>query len=327
MKTLHDLQPEAAETPAEETIADSALALIGRTPIVRLSRFASDAGVEAEILGKLEAWNPGGSVKDRIGLSMIEAAERDGRLKPGGVIVEPTSGNTGIGLALVAAVKGYRIILTMPETMSAERRALLQALGAELVLTDGRLGMAGAVEKAHSLVANIPGAFMPEQFSNPANPDMHRRTTAVEIFEATRGRLDAFVAGVGTGGTIAGAGGELKRRIPGIRVFAVEPAGSPVLSGGVPGPHMIQGIGAGFIPDNYDPTVVDEVVRVENDEAFRTARRIARTEGLIVGISSGAAAAAALRIAQRPEFHRKRIVVILPDTGERYLSTPLFFEK
>jgi cysteine synthase A len=318
---------EQVAQSVSQRIAESALALIGGTPLVRMSRFARDANVDAEIIGKLEAWNPGGSVKDRIGLSMIEAAERDGRLKPGGVIVEPTSGNTGIGLALVAAVKGYRCILTMPETMSAERRALLQALGAEIVLTDGRLGMQGAVEKAHQLVAHIPGAFMPQQFSNPANPEIHRLTTAVEIWNDTGGKLDAFVAGVGTGGTISGAGGELKRRNPNIKVFAVEPAGSPVLSGGPPGPHMIQGIGAGFVPDNYDPKVVDEVIQIENDEAFRTARRIARTEGLIVGISSGAAACAALKIARRPEFKGKRIVVILPDTGERYLSTPLFFEK
>ncbi len=320
-------RPKEESLPVAERIANSALDLIGRTPLVRLARFAEDAGVRAEVLGKLEAWNPGGSVKDRIGLSMIEAAERDGRLRPGGVIVEPTSGNTGIGLALVAAVKGYRLILTMPETMSAERRALLQALGAELVLTDGRLGMPGAVQKAHALVERIPGAFMPQQFSNPANPDIHRRTTAVEVWNDTGGRLDAFVAGVGTGGTISGAGGELKRRDPAIRVFAVEPAGSPVLSGGQPGPHMIQGIGAGFVPDNYDPSVVDEVIRIDNDEAFRTSRRLARTEGLIVGISSGAAAAAALEVACRPEFQGKRIVVILPDTGERYLSTPLYFEK
>ncbi len=323
------MKAKAQEQPSEarERIADSALDLIGRTPMVRLGRFAEDAGVRAEILGKLEAWNPGGSVKDRIGLSMIEAAERDGRLTPGGVIVEPTSGNTGIGLALVAAVKGYRLILTMPETMSAERRALLQALGAELVLTDGRLGMPGAVQKAHALVERIPGAFMPQQFSNPANPDIHRRTTAIEVWNDTGGRLDAFVAGVGTGGTISGAGGELKRRDPSIRVFAVEPSGSPVLSGGQAGPHMIQGIGAGFVPDNYDPDVVDEVIRIDNDEAFETSRRLARTEGLIVGISSGAAAAAAVQVARRPEFQGRRVVVILPDTGERYLSTPLYFEK
>ncbi len=320
-------ESEPVPDAARERIASSALDLIGGTPLVRLSRFAADAGVRAEILGKLEAWNPGGSVKDRIGLSMIEAAERDGRLRPGGVIVEPTSGNTGIGLAVVAAIKGYRLILTMPETMSVERRALLQALGAEIVLTDGRLGMPGAVAKAHALVERIPGAFMPEQFSNPANPDIHRRTTAVEIWNDTGGRLDAFVAGVGTAGTVSGAGGELKRRDPAIRVFAVEPAGSPVLSGGQPGPHMIQGIGAGFVPDNYDPSVVDEVIQIENDEAFRSSRRLARTEGLIVGISSGAAAAAALKIASRPEFEGRRIVVILPDTGERYLSTPLYFEK
>lgn len=310
-----------------ERIAGSVLELIGNTPLVRLERFVRDAGVEAEIVAKLEAWNPGGSVKDRIGLSMIEAAERAGWLKPGGVIVEPTSGNTGIGLAIVASIKGYRLILTMPETMSVERRALLQALGAEIVLTDGRLGMQGAVEKAHALVERIPGAFMPEQFSNPANPDVHRRTTAEEIWRDTCGNLAALVAGVGTGGTVSGAGGELKRRDPNIKVFAVEPAASPVLSGGKPGPHMIQGIGAGFIPDNYDPSVVDEVIQVENEEAFATSRRLARTEGLIVGISSGAAAAAALKIARRSEFEGKRIVVVLPDTGERYLSTPLYFEK
>lgn len=311
----------------ETSIAESVLDLIGNTPVVRLSRFAKASQVNAEIIGKLESHNPGGSVKDRIGIAMIETAEREGRLKKGGVIIEPTSGNTGIGLAIAAAVKGYRLILTMPETMSAERRALLQALGAELVLTDGRKGMEGAVEKAYMLLERIPNAFMPQQFSNPANPDIHRRTTAQEIWRDTRGRLDVFVAGVGTGGTITGAGGELKRLNPNIKIVAIEPKGSPVLSGGVPGPHMIQGIGAGFIPDNYDPTVVDEIITVDNDEAFRTGRLVARTEGLIVGISSGAALAGAVKIARREEFSGKRIVVILPDTGERYLSTPLYFER
>lgn len=309
----------------QERIAESLIDLIGRTPLVKLSRFAKDVG--GELVAKLEAQNPGGSVKDRIAFSMIEQAEKDGRLSPGGTIIEPTSGNTGIGLAWVAAVKGYRLILTMPETMSAERRALLAALGAELVLTDGRLGMEGAIEKADALVERIPGSYMPQQFRNPANPAIHRATTALEVWEDTGGAVDVFVAGVGTGGTIAGVGKELKARNPDVWVVAVEPAESSVLSGGPAGPHMIQGIGAGFIPENYDPEVVDEIAVASNDESFVTSRRLARTEGLIVGISAGAAAAVALEVAGRPENRGKRIVVVLPDTGERYLSTPLYFEK
>lgn len=313
------------EKQGDERIADDLTELVGRTPLVRLTRFAGGAG--AELVAKLESQNPGGSVKDRIGLSMIEQAEKDGNLQPGGTLVEPTSGNTGIGLAWVAAVKGYRLILTMPETMSAERRALLTALGAELVLTDGRRGMQGAIEKAVSLVERIPGSFMPQQFANPANPAVHERTTALEIWEDTGGKVDVLVAGVGTGGTVAGTGRELKRRNPRIRIVAVEPFESSVLSGGRAGPHMIQGIGAGFIPDNYDETVVDEVVRVTGEDSFVTSRKLARTEGLLVGISSGAAAWAALRIADRKEAEGQRVVVVLPDTGERYLSTPLYFEK
>ena len=308
-----------------ERIADDLTELFGRTPLVRLGRFAAAAG--ADVVAKLESQNPGGSVKDRIGLAMIEQAEKEGKLTPGGTIIEPTSGNTGIGLAWVAAVKGYRLILTMPETMSGERRALLTALGAELVLTDGRKGMEGAISKAVSLVERIPGSFMPQQFANPANPAVHERTTAVEVWEDTGGKVDVFVAGVGTGGTVTGTGRELKRRNPAIRIVAVEPDESPVLSGGPAGPHMIQGIGAGFIPDNYDETVVDEVIRVTSDDGFVTSRKLARTEGLLVGISAGAAAWAALQIAGRKENSGKRIVVVLPDTGERYLSTPLYFEK
>jgi len=316
---------EDRSSHTQERIASDLTELIGRTPLVRLARFT--AGVGAELVAKLESWNPGGSVKDRIALAMIEQAERDGRLPPGGTIIEPTSGNTGIGLAWVAAVKGYRLILTMPETMSAERRALLRALGAELVLTEGRRGMQGSIEKANALLERIPGSFMPQQFENPANPEIHQTTTAQEVWKDTGGRLDFFVAGVGTGGTVSGAGRELKRLDPGVRVVAVEPSESPVLSGGPSGPHMIQGIGAGFVPQNYDAGVVDEVLQVSSDESFKTARRLARTEGLVVGISAGAAASAALDLARRPGNERKRVVVVLPDTGERYLSTPLYFEK
>ena len=309
-------------------IAADLTELIGRTPLVRLARFARAMDAEgAELVAKLEASNPGGSVKDRIALAMIEQAERDERLGPGGTIIEPTSGNTGIGLAWVAAVKGYRLILCMPETMSAERRGLLTALGAELVLTDGRQGMIGSIEKAAALVERIPGAFMPQQFSNAANPAIHERTTAEEIWVDTGGEVDVFVAGVGTGGTVSGAGRALKRRNAAIRVVAVEPEESPVLSGGPAGPHMIQGIGAGFVPDNYAAEVVDEVIRVSNDDAFATSRLLARTEGLLVGISAGAAAWAGVQLARRPDYAGGRIVLVLPDTGERYLSTPLYFEK
>ena len=301
--------------------AHSVLELIGRTPIVRLQRIVSPG--MATVWAKLERANPGGSVKDRIGLAMIEAAERDGHLKPGGVIVEPTSGNTGIGLAIVAAFKGYQLILTMPETMSLERRTLLAAYGAEIVLTPGEQGMKGAIAKAQELAQENPGAFIPQQFQNPANPAVHRQTTATEILAQVQGPVDAFVGGVGTGGTITGVGQGLKAQDSSIWVVAVEPAGSPVLSGGQPGPHKIQGIGAGFVPDVMDLSVVDEIITVTNEEAAKTARQLARQEGLLMGISSGAAACAALQVAERLGSD-KTVVVVLPDTGERYLSTGLF---
>ena len=304
--------------------ADTVLGLIGRTPVVRLQRMPAPGS--ATIWAKLERANPGGSVKDRIGLSMIEAAERDGLLKSGGVIVEPTSGNTGIGLAMTAAVKGYRLILTMPDTLSVERRTLLAAYGAELVLTPGAKGIKGAIAKAEELVRENPGSFIPQQFKNPANPEVHRRTTAVEILKQGEGPIHAFVAGVGTGGTLTGVGEVLKERYPTVQIVAVEPANSPVLSGGQPGPHKIQGIGAGFVPDVLNMDVVDEVLTVANEEAMETARRLAREEGLLVGISSGAAAFAALRVAERLG-DGKTVVVILPDTGERYLSTELFSDQ
>jgi cysteine synthase A len=301
--------------------ADTVLELIGRTPVVRLQRMPVPGS--ATVWAKLERANPGGSVKDRIGLAMIKAAERDGLLKPSGVIIEPTSGNTGIGLAMVAAVKGYRLILTMPDTLSVERRTLLAAYGAELVLTPGAEGMKGAIAKAEELVRENPGSFMPQQFKNLANPEVHRRTTAVEILDQVEGPIHAFVAGVGTGGTLTGVGEVLKERYPAVQVVAVEPANSPVLSGGQPGPHKIQGIGAGFVPDVLNKDVVDEIITVANEEALETARRLAREEGLLVGISSGAAAFAALRMAARLG-DGQTVVVILPDTGERYLSTELF---
>jgi cysteine synthase A len=302
---------------------NSILELVGDTPLVRLNRLPEDGS--ATVWAKLEMFNPLSSVKDRIALAMVEAAEADGLLKKGDTIVEPTSGNTGIGLAMVAAVKGYKLKLTMPETMSVERRNLLKALGAELVLTPGPGGMRGAIEKAEELVS-AEGGFMPQQFKNPANPDVHRRTTAEEIWSATGGRLDAFVAGVGTGGTITGAGQALKNHNPKIRVVAVEPEGSPVLSGGAAGPHKIQGIGAGFVPDVLAVDVIDEIVTVSNEDASRTSRRLAREEGLLVGISSGAAAFAALAVAKRLGSGAD-IVVILPDTGERYLSTEVFAQE
>lgn len=305
-------------------IADDLTELIGGTPLVKLGRFANS--LPGELVGKLEGFNPGSSVKDRIGLAMIVDAEADGRLKPGGTIVEPTSGNTGIALAWVAAVKGYRLILTMPETMSIERRKMLTALGAEIVLTPGFEGMQGAIAQASRLVDEIPGAVMPGQFDNPANPEIHRRTTALEILQDTEGKLDWFVAGVGTGGTITGVGSVLKAKLPNVRIVAVEPESSPVLSQGRGGPHMIQGIGAGFVPDIYDAEVVDDIMTVSNDEAMATARALARTEGLVVGISAGAAAFAGRQIAASSEAEGKRVVVVLPDTGERYLSTPLFDE-
>ncbi|MFH1864951.1 MAG: cysteine synthase A [Candidatus Eisenbacteria bacterium] len=302
-------------------VHDTILGTIGSTPIVRINRMTGDA--DAGVLAKLEAFNPGGSLKDRIALGMIEDAERIGSLGPGGVIVEPTSGNTGIGIALVAAVKGYRAVLVMPETMSVERRALLKQLGASIVLTPGGDGMKGAIAEAERLAAK-PGHFMPQQFSNPANPSSHRHTTAREIVDALEERrLDFFVAGVGTGGTVTGSGQVLKATYPGIRVVAVEPTGSPVLSGGGPGPHKIQGIGAGFVPDNYDRDTVDEVMQVGDDDAMETARALARQEGILAGISSGAAMFAALEVARRAGSG-KLVLVVLPDTGERYLSTDLF---
>ncbi len=303
-------------------ICESITGVIGRTPLVRLKRVGEN--LDAEIYGKLEAQNPLSSVKDRIGWAMIEDAERRGLLGPGGTIIEPTSGNTGIALAFVCAERGYRLILTMPETMSLERRAILRHLGAELVLTPGELGMRGAVEKALELSRKIPGAYMPNQFANPANPEIHRRTTAEEIWEDTRGRVDILVAGVGTGGTITGVAEVLKARKPDFRAVAVEPAESPVLSGGKPGPHKIQGIGAGFVPPILNLRVIDEIVRVRSEEAIRMAREVARREGILCGISSGAAVWAALQVARRPENRGRVIVCILPDTGERYLSTDLF---
>ncbi|MDI6894054.1 MAG: cysteine synthase A [Bacillota bacterium] len=298
--------------------------LVGNTPLVRLNRVTR--GCVATVLAKLEFYNPCGSVKDRIGVNMIEAAERAGLIGEDTVIVEPTSGNTGIALAFVCAAKGYRLILTMPETMSLERRALLKALGAELILTPGPEGMAGAVRRAEELVAGRPGYFMPNQFANPANPEIHRRTTAEEIWRDTGGRVDTLVAGVGTGGTITGVAEVIKSRKPSFKAIAVEPAGSPVLSGGSPGPHKIQGIGAGFVPAVLNLAIVDEIVQVTNEQAFDMARRLAREEGLLAGISSGAATHAAVAVARRPENQGKLVVVILPDTGERYLSTPLFQE-
>jgi len=295
---------------------------IGNTPLVRLNRVTR--GLEATVVAKLESFNPLGSVKDRIGLSMIEAAERAGLIKEDTIILEPTSGNTGIALAFVCAARGYRLVLTMPDTMSIERRKLLKALGAELILTPGREGMAGAVRRAEEMATSDPRYFIPQQFKNPANPEVHRRTTAEEIWRDTDGQVDMVVAGVGTGGTITGIAEAIKARKPDFKAIAVEPAASPVLSGGKPGPHKIQGIGAGFIPDVLRLDLVDEVIRVADEDAVKMARRLAREEGLLCGISSGAAAFAALQVAARPENKGKLIVVILPDTGERYLSTPLF---
>ena len=302
-----------------EQIADSLCELIGGTPLVRLSRFGKD--LPGEIVGKLELRNPLASVKDRIGLAMIEQAEEDGLIQPGGTIIEPTSGNTGIALAWVARVKGYRLILTMPETMSAERRRVLTILGAELALTPGKEGMQGAIDRAQQLHKEIPGSFIPHQFDNRANSAIHYRTTGPEIWRDTSGRIDYLVAGVGTGGTISGAGGYLKEQNPEIRLIAVEPADSPVLSGGKPGPHLIEGIGAGFVPSIYDGKLVDEVIQVTNDDAIATANQLAKTEGILAGISSGANAYAARQIAAQPASVGKRIVTIICDTGERYLST------
>ena len=305
-------------------IAKKLTDLIGNTPLLELSNFNNKKAVRATIIAKLEYFNPGGSVKDRIALAMIEDAEKQGILKPGSLIIEPTSGNTGVGLALVAAAKGYQLTLTMPETMSIERRNLLKALGANIVLTPGAAGMQGAIDKAEALRNENPGSVILQQFENPANPATPKRTTAEEIWRDTDGQIDIFVAGVGTGGTISGTGARLKELNPNIRIVAVEPAGSPVLSGGKPGPHKLQGIGAGFIPKTYDAKVVDQVIPVENDNAIRTSRELAQTEGLLVGISAGAATYAATHLAAQPENKGKRIVVLLPDTGERYLSTELY---
>jgi cysteine synthase len=308
-------------------IAKNLTELVGNTPLVQLSNYAVNKGLTANVIAKLESFNPLGCVKERIALSMIEDAEAKGILKPGIEIVEPTSGNTGIGLAFVAAIKGYKLTLTMPETMSVERRNLLKALGANLVLTPGPEGMKGAIAKANE-IATEKGAFLPQQFENAANPKVHAETTGEEIWRDTDGKVDVFVGGVGTGGTITGVGATLKKYNPKVQIVAVEPADSPVLSGGNPGPHKIQGIGAGFIPKNYNPEVVDEVIAVSNDQAILTARQLAKEEGMLVGISSGAAAYAATQLALRPENKGKNIVVLLPDTGERYLSTLLYaFEE
>ena len=299
---------------------------IGGTPLVELKNYEAEKKLEATILAKLEYFNPAGSVKDRIAKAMLDDAEARGLLKPGATIIEPTSGNTGIGLASVAAARGYKIILTMPETMSVERRNLLKAYGAELVLTDGAKGMKGAIAKAQELAEATPGSFIPGQFTNPANPAVHRATTGPEIWADTDGKVDIFVAGVGTGGTLTGVGEYLKAQNPNVKIVAVEPAGSPVLSKGVAGPHKIQGIGAGFVPDTLNTNIYDEIIPVENDDAFKTGRAIARKEGVLIGISSGAAVYAATVLAQRPENKGKTIVALLPDTGDRYLSTPLFSE-
>ncbi len=301
--------------------------LIGGTPILKLNNYSSKHNLGANVFAKLEYFNPAGSVKDRIAKAMIDDAEAKGLLKPGATIIEPTSGNTGIGLAAVAAARGYRIILTMPETMSVERRNLLKAYGAELVLTDGSKGMKGAIAKADELAAQTEGSFIPSQFTNPANPAIHKATTGPEIWEDLEGKVDVFVAGIGTGGTITGVGEFLKSKNPDLKVIAVEPAGSPVLSKGQAGPHKIQGIGAGFVPDTLNTDVYDEVIAVENEDAFATGRELARKEGLLVGISAGAAVWAATQIAKRPEFAGKNIVALLPDTGDRYLSTPMFSEN
>jgi cysteine synthase A len=295
--------------------------LIGQTPMVKLNRVVPEGA--AEVYAKLESFNPGGSVKDRIALNMIESAEAEGILKAGGTIIEPTSGNTGIGLAMVGAAKGYKVILTMPDTMSIERRKILKAFGAEILLTPGEKGMPGAIDKAKELADTNDDYFMPQQFMNAANPDVHRKTTAKEIIEATAGKLDAFVAGIGTGGTVTGTGEVLKEEISGIKIVGIEPTGSPVISGGNPGPHMIQGIGAGFIPDVLNTDILDEVKQIENEEAMEMARKLAVEEGILVGISAGAAVAAAIKVAQELGAD-KRVVVIIPDTGERYLSTTLF---
>ena len=305
-------------------IAKKLTELIGNTPLLELDAFSQKRNLETPITVKVEFFNPGGSVKDRVALAMIEDAERSGKLRPGATIIEPTSGNTGVGLALVSSVKGYKLILTMPETMSVERRNLVKAYGATVKLTPGKDGMAGAIRAAEELRDATPGAVILQQFENPANPQRHYETTGVEIWNQTDGKVDIFVAGVGTGGTVSGIGKRLKENNPAVQIVAVEPASSPVLSGGKSGPHKIQGIGAGFVPKTYDPDVIDEVLQVENDDAIRTGRELAAEEGLLVGISSGAAVYAATQLAKRPENKGKRIVALLPDTGERYLSTVLY---
>ncbi len=305
-------------------IAKQLTELIGNTPLLELNKFSEVKGLQSPIIAKVEFFNPGGSVKDRIALAMIEDAEQRGIIKPGATIIEPTSGNTGVGLALVSAVKGYKLILTMPETMSIERRNLVKAYGAEVRLTSGKDGMPGAIRAAEELRDSIPGSVILQQFENPANPAKHYATTGEEIWQQTDGNVDIFVAGVGTGGTISGVAKRLKEHNPQVKVVAVEPSASPVLSGGSSGPHKIQGIGAGFVPKTYDPSLIDEVLPVDNDDAIRTGRQLAQQEGLLVGISSGAAAFAAIQVASRPENAGKRIVVLLPDTGERYLSTVLY---
>ena len=306
-------------------IIENSIELIGNTPLLRASRYASSAGIKnVDILTKLEYLNPAGSVKDRVGARMIEDAEKSGALKPGGTIIEPTSGNTGIGIALVAAVKGYKVIITLPDSMSAERRTLLGAYGADLVLTEGAKGMKGAIEKAEELKASIPGSVILGQFVNPSNPKVHYETTGPEIWDQTDGNVDIFACGVGTGGTISGPGKYLKEKNPNVKIVAVEPSTSPVLSKGIAGPHKIQGIGAGFVPDTLDTSVYDEVITIENDDAFVEGKRFAVTEGVLVGISSGAALKAAQILSNRPENNGKTIVVLLPDSGDRYLSTPLF---
>jgi cysteine synthase len=305
-------------------IASNLTELIGNTPLLELSNFNKKHQLSATIIAKLEYYNPAGSVKDRIGFAMIDAAEKQGLLNKDSIIIEPTSGNTGIALAFVAAAKGYKIIIAIPETFSIERRNLLKALGAELILTPGSEGMKGAIKRATELAESTPNSFLPQQFKNPANPEIHRRTTAEEIWRDTDGQVDIFVSGTGTGGTITGVGEVLKQRNPNVKIVAIEPVDSPVLSGGNPGPHKIQGIGPGFIPDVLNTSIYDEIIKVENDQAFETSRQLARTEGLLVGISSGAAVYAALELAKRVENKGKKIVAILPDTGERYLSTALY---
>jgi cysteine synthase len=316
--------PTADHAPGRGRIYDSITDTIGDTPIVRLNRLAAEKGVQANLLAKLEFFNPISSVKDRIGVNMVDALEASGQIKPGATLIEPTSGNTGIALAFVAAARGYRLILVMPESMSIERRKMLALLGAQLELTPAPQGMKGAIAKAEELKASIPGSIIPQQFSNPANPEIHRTTTAEEIWNDTHGEIDYFVSGVGTGGTITGVGQVLKPRRPSLKIVAVEPEDSPVLSGGAPGPHKIQGIGAGFVPEILDRSVIDEIITVGNQTAFETARLLARREGIPVGISSGAAVAAALEIGARPEAKGKNIVIIIPSFAERYLSTALF---